>query len=288
MSLHDVGYAGLKDTIATTTQFVTLKNKTSAHIGDRIIDESNMVLTVLGFVDRPVFIGDLTANRFTITATNVHSKTPHGRFVNYFGEQRFSTHNAKIGEAIIKKDYRNAATLIDSNTDDKSSIRSFKQKLEQSPTNAMNALVALPKNLLTLYVHAYQSLLWNKVVSAFITSTGIHMMDKTLDVAICTDDDVLAALDGLKVPLIGLDYDESECDPRIVPLIREVLAQEQITSRSFLIAALPQLSRMGNYRPLIEHIEHLDMSDIDSGQVKISFTLKKGSYATVALRHLIS
>lgn len=133
VSIHDIGYAGLKDKFAVTYQHITVKgNHNPFHM-------ENISLAKIGKTDRMISIGDLKGNEFEITlhgCKNIDKTLKKIRSLeekgmpNYFGRQRFSKNNHLIGRNIVKK-----------------------RKIPNAP-----------KETIKFYVHAYQSFIFNKVL----------------------------------------------------------------------------------------------------------------------------
>ena len=150
----DIGYAGLKDKFAVTTQYITIKNFS----GENYLD-SRMTLEKTGMSSRPLATGDLEGNEFEITLhgcasrglkTLVSSLEKKG-MPNYFGDQRFGLkkNNHIIGRHIIKEEYDKAVRLI-----------------------GKYDISMLGKAKLKFYIHSYQSFLFNRMLDEYIKKRG--------------------------------------------------------------------------------------------------------------------
>jgi len=251
--LKKFSFAGNKDKIAITTQLCSVDG-----VGKRIeaITSPNINLTYLGQGEKPVSLGDLEGNYFQITVRNITKKPKKiNSFINYFGEQRFSKNNEKIGKALVKKDFEKACLWIDQ--------KNVKEYLKEHPTNFIGALRQLHKKLLKLYIHSYQSYLWNKIVEE-LSKTKLPK----------------------EFPLIGFDTE-------ITPEIKIVLEREKITVRDFIIKQIPEISAEGNTRKTITKVKELHVWELENDNLnknkkkcKIDFFLTKGCYATEFIRQL--
>lgn len=250
----DIGYAGNKDKEAVTEQVcsvigVSRERLVKVHIKD-------IEILYLGEGDNPVSLGDLTGNHFVITVRNI-TELPkiQKRFVNYFGEQRFSTRNVEIGKAIVKKDFRKAVELV---VHDKKYARMVSSHLAKFNNDYVGALRRLPKKLLKLYVHSYQSLVWNKAAEIWSKKSK----------------------ENREVPIVGFATGKDD-------VVDEILAKEEVRKEDFIIREVPELSAEGTVRELYVEAEGLKVGDLEKDElnsgkrkVELSFTLPKGSYAT--------
>lgn len=103
---NDIGYAGLKDKHATTTQYITLPKYVNIR---KFKNTQRVTLKEIGFVQESLRVGALVSNSFKIVLTNVDSeeflkidctmqKIAKLGFANYFGYQRFGVLNDSIAK----------------------------------------------------------------------------------------------------------------------------------------------------------------------------------------------
>jgi tRNA pseudouridine13 synthase len=256
-----VGYAGAKDKKAITKQMISISRVPKARV--ERLETRGIKLEFYGYSDSPVSLGDLEGNKFEITVRNL-DKIPeieNKKIKNYFGEQRFSENNAEIGKLIVKRDFRKAAEMIAETNDD------VKDYLQRNKTDSVGALRQIPLKLLKLYIHAYQSYLWNKIAEQI-------------------DDDI-------ELPIIGFDT-ETE-DGKIKKIILNAMKEEAITFRDFIIKEIPEISSQGGKRNLYVkptgfEITEKGEDELNKGKykIKIKFFLPKASYATEAIRQMLT
>jgi len=276
--IKNIGYAGNKDKNAITEQVISIKN------GNKTIENlilKDIELKYLGKGNEKIFLGNLEGNDFTITIRNLEKKDIEEAkknkeilMPNYFGPQRFSSKNHLIGKELVKKNFKEAIKLIlETNSDFNDRIKAH---LEKNPNDLVAALKTIPLKLSKLYVHSYQS----------------HLFNKTLDEYIKINENKKHNLDE-KIPIIGFgtEFEDNE----INNITKKFLEEEKITPRDFIIRQIPGLSSEGDERNAFTTIKNFkiikeDKDDLNKGKKKvtISFSLPKGSYATVLIENLFS
>jgi tRNA pseudouridine13 synthase len=238
-----LGFAGSKDKNAVTEQVVSAKG-----VGKERLESVNLrdiEIKYLGKGEKPLSLGDLEGNYFKIIARDAEKQPKTlSKFKNFFGEQRFSKNNAEVGKAIVKKDFENAARLIMENEGEHE--KSVREHLKQKQNDYVTALKKIPKKILQMYVHAYQSSLWNMMAEQ-------------------SDEE--------EIPLIGFGTD---ADGKI----KQILKREGITTRDFIIKEIPELSSEGGMRKVFADVDDLKIKQTDKTTIEFEFTLPKGSYAT--------
>lgn len=170
-----------------------------------------------------------------------------------------------------------------------------KKKGELDEKSYILALKSLPKPLSRMFVHAYQSYLFNRVVSER-TKLGI---DQYVDGDILIDNEEhlihefeaeeinqrikdfqahpSAPLYGTKVPLAGEELGEME---------QKILDGENLKLEDFAVPKMPKLGSHGIRRAIRFKIWDVSAEATDEG-VKVEFSIPKGSYATSVLREVM-
>ena len=264
----DIGYAGLKDKAAITTQYISIKYANKHRINQLSFHQCH--LSFMGYSKEPISLGDHKGNQFVVVVRNLDKNAKIKRlkkYINFFGEQRFSIMNAKIGKSIIKKNFKEAIEAIMSTNPRYSD--SINESLGESPSGYVNALRRIPFKILRLYVSSYQSLLWNKTAEQLTTSSK-----------------------NLEIPLPGFSTEWK--DKKIEKIQKDLLGEEQLKLRDFVCREIPELSIEGQTRALLTNVNSLkigkkELDELNEGKwkIKISFTLNKGCYATVFIEQLL-
>jgi tRNA pseudouridine13 synthase len=269
-----INFAGTKDKVAITKQLISIKGKTQEQL-KRIGELDRIKLDFYGYGDERLHLGDLEGNRFKIIIREMtkpelkklsaFAKLKNPQIINYFGEQRFSKDNVEIGKAILKKEFKAALMKIAETSKYGESIT---KHLEESPTDYITALKYLPKKLLKLFVNAYQSHLWNETVKRYLNSDN-----QTKDTA-----------KNVAIPLVGFGMHID--DPIVTNIIAELMKEENITLRDFIIRQLPELSVEGDVRQMYIEVKDFAVAEKSEDTATVEFTLPKGSYATEVIRQI--
>lgn len=264
-------FAGTKDKNAVTTQFASV----NSNIGRWINNFSGKDISVefVGMGSEPISLGRLKGNHFKITVRNVScipKAEPEINFINYFGKQRFSVNNADIGKLLVKQDVKGAVELLLST--DRQYKNVLRAHLNNNKNDYVGAIKRIPKKIVLMYIHSYQSLIWNKTAE-LLASSGFK-------------DDVL-------IPLVGFGTDLGTS--KVGSIIKRILSDEGIAPRDFIIRNIPEISSEGDARKYITTARNIKITGVlddeyNMGMKKfvISFDLDKGCYATEFIRHIMS
>lgn len=275
----DIGFAGLKDKNAVTSQLMSLKGISE----ERIRNFSHPVISLdyIGRGSEPVTVGMLLGNRFRIVLRDCSGNEKKtisenlgllGQGVlipNYFGSQRFSKSNHHVGRAIVLGNFREAAMILDG---------------AESP-NPVSRLRLLPSRLLRLLVHSYQSYIFNSCLSEYlyakssVSKTALNSGGKMVF--------PLEPMESESLPVLGFSTELEKSSPGFSSIMSSFMKREGITGRSFVIRSIPYISSEGSERESMMSIKNASVEE-ENGNCIISFELGKGSYATVALAFLLS
>ncbi|MDR0523053.1 MAG: tRNA pseudouridine(13) synthase TruD [Candidatus Methanoplasma sp.] len=261
-----------------------------------------------------------------------------GGFINYFGVQRFGairpvTH--KVGELLVRGDVEGAVRAylsqpsgfegeevaaarsgLSSGSDwgemgaampDRMSFeKTMVMHLAESPGDWAGAISMLPKNLQMMFVHAYQSYLFNLMVSERLArglplgmpvegdfmvpldADGVPMHESPVTVGARNLD--LAARQAksgralVAIPLFGSESAPSEGE--MGEIERAVLEAEGVSASDFIIPGLPNCCSKGSFREILSPVRGLSHK-MDGDGYEVSFSLPKGNYATCLMREFM-
>jgi tRNA pseudouridine13 synthase len=261
-----------------------------------------------------------------------------GGFPNFFGTQRFGsvrpiTH--LIGKDLIRGDFEGAVMryvanpmeeedsdanqarrMLQETKDFDRALREFPKKLtfertmigylNDKPGDYLGALRTLPKNLLMMFVHAYQSYLFNRILCERIrrdipiNKPLVGDMVLPLNKLSLPDHDnpILVTRDNLekacrnadeqKAFVSGLLYgtESGFAEGPMGEIEKGIVEREDIGNMDFQIVGLREASSKGTRRELLSPYKDLKM-EFEEGAAKFSFSLNKGCYATALMREFM-
>jgi tRNA pseudouridine13 synthase len=258
-----------------------------------------------------------------------------GGFANFFGVQRFGsvrpvTH--LVGRHIVRGEFREAVDAYAANPivgedpesygvraalrdtgDVPAALRTYPKSygfekailnhLATHPDDAVGALQQLPFNLLLMFVHGYQSYLFNKILSERMRrglpvhepvagdlvlpadKGGLPDRDRTIDVT-CDNLDRVAGRcrDGkawVSAILFGSEPEFAGGEPGQIE--KEIVASEGLRPNDFIIPEIPRISSRGTRREILAPIRGLEVA-IVGNDLDLSVELTRGAYATSLIR----
>jgi len=272
----------------------------------------------------------------------------YGGFPNFYGVQRFGivrpiTHI--VGKSIVKSDFEKAVTSyvanpiagedeehyllrkqLEKTRDFSGALKAYPNqlnfekailnKLVVNPKDFIGALKELPKNLLMMFVYAYQSYLFNRVLSerirrklplnnaiigdiilpirqGVIDKNGIIVKENNIEKVNKQITKGKAAVSGV---LFGSDSVFSEGE--MGEIEHRIIDSEKIDPRDFIIPDIPYISSSGSRHPILGFVKDLDLKlindDLNKGNLNkgknalvLKFELQKGCYATSLLREFM-
>lgn len=260
-----------------------------------------------------------------------------GGFPNFFGIQRFGsvrpiTH--LVGKDLTKGDIEGAVMRYVANPlDEDSEINDARRALQETrdferalaefpmkltfermmighikehPGDFLGALRRLPSNLLMMFVHAYQSFLFNEVLSERmrrgiaidepvvgdlvlpLDKNGLPDHDNPIPVTEDNLEKVRRNAREKKAFVSGLLYgtDSSFAEGEIGEIERKVIEDEGVSRMDFQIVGLREASSKGIRRELLALCKDLEIEHFDDSTV-FKFALNKGCYATCLMREFM-
>ncbi|MCX8169720.1 MAG: tRNA pseudouridine(13) synthase TruD [Candidatus Methanomethyliaceae archaeon] len=325
-------FAGIKDRRAITYQLVSINRPFEGRL-----KISSIELWSVGRSIWEVYPGELSGNRFTIVIRNLENfpeKLSIGWSPNYFGHQRFgisrpNTH--KIGKMIIRRDFEGAIKeflaepyegdphivvrkKLKDTWDLKGTLSSFSDELIYEKkviealihgSSAEGALYKLSKQLLRLFIEAYQSHIFNLALSERWEKFGLFNIEVGDYVAMLNSHrNPSKPIEVMRDNLIKMQkLVEMEKAVLLMPIpgsnikfkgINEeiysrILCNEGIELKDFSILGLRGTLRPAVFYPMKFELLEISKDEKFEGRIKavIRFSLPRGTYATVLLRELM-
>ena len=259
-------------------------------------------------------------------------------FPNFFGVQRFGsirpvTH--LVGWHIVRGEFKEAVgtyvahpiegedleafetrQALEETGDVREALRTFPKPftfekailnhLVAHPDDYVGGLRQLPPNLLMMFVHAYQSWLFNRILSERLRRglpihlpvvgdlvlpqdrRGLPDRDRTVEV---TEDNLARVRDRcveakawVSAVLFGSMSEFAAGEPGAIE--RQVVEAEGLRREDFVIPDLPRISSKGTRREILAPLRALDAS-VEGSSLHVRVELPRGAYATCLLREFM-
>ncbi|MYB63906.1 tRNA pseudouridine(13) synthase TruD [Candidatus Poribacteria bacterium] len=298
-----IGYAGLKDKHAITTQVLSVEGIPPEQILKLKVPQIQILWAERH--SHKLRVGHLKANRFEITLryTSPHTlldvekkmvQLSTASVPNRYGEQRFGNKQDShlIGKALLNKDWERALEyVLDTETAQFTDLA--KQIKGMRKHDTLEKVVAcIPHRKRRLYLSAYQAYLFNRILEKRLPDLG-QLLDG--DIAIKHRNGAPFLVENAEIeqpradafeispsgPIFG--YKMRQPTGKVLEMEQELLSAEGVKPESFRKVAGVRLP--GTRRPLRIQMDLHQVKAVDNG-VRLSFTLPAGSYATVVLEEL--
>ncbi len=293
---RDIGYAGLKDKQAITTQVFSVEGKTP----EQILAIELTSIEVLWAKRHPhkLRVGHLQGNRFDITWRDVVreeysiiseklEQLAEKGVPNWFGSQRFGNKQDThlIGRALVQSNWEEVLAYL--STDMTAQMCRLPQRLDE-----VKAIRYMPHRLRKLYLSAYQAHLFNCILERRFPYIG-ELLDG--DVAVKHSNGAPFNVENASVeqnradlfeisptgPIFG--YKMRQPTGSVKKMEMELLSEEGVkpeTFRKVVGIRLPGTRRPFRIKMDVHQIQHIDDA------LRLCFTLPAGAYATVVLDEL--
>ncbi len=275
-----INFSGNKDKQALTEQYISILHGPRRGLG---LQGGDITLEYLGQGRERLNLGTSSGNEFEITVRNLSGDSrPRAlsQVPNYFDEQRFgmNLNNHLVGKSLILKDFGKACSLVPET----------REWLSKSPRDYVGALRGLPKRVLRLYAHAYQSWLWNRTACSCLEGFPHRSISWPLGELILPEKPVK----NIRIPLLGYD---SEIPRGLGRTTREIMKSEGISPEDFCVKQFQEFDLRGDIRDMMAEPRGLDIGplrddELNPGKKKclVKFSLQSGSYATMLIRAILS
>lgn len=328
---QEMGYAGLKDARAVTRQTISVTRVSPEQAMALKID--GITILAARYHRNKLRTGHLQGNRFVIRIRNVGpqalERAQESLHVlqmtgvpNYFGNQRYGVlgNNHLVGKAILNGDFPGAighiigdpAAIL--NPDWQRAAEAFTSGDVEEARRLLprgmgsearllgqlikghtpqKALFAMPHKLLRLYLSAYQSYLFDRIVTMRLASLETlwpgdlaYKHDNGACFLVTDPPTEQPRADRLEIspsaPLYGYKVTLGQQQTGI--LEESLLTKEGLSRDSFRLSR--GLSLEGARRPLRVPLKEVAIEK-DDDHLTVAFSLPKGSYATSVLREVI-
>jgi len=329
ISKKRIYFAGEKDKKTISEQYIAIKDlkdfKQEYNFGNvklRYIGSFDEPLKISDIIanEFEVTIRDVSEEEKNRFEENI--KIFSEKFYNYFDDQRFGNIryiNHLVGKEIIKRNWENAVKiLLTYSSENENPIArdarkflsenwgKFDEAIKYFPKwldvelsilnylikdkNYYKALKTVHKRLVKLFIHSYQSYIWNKVLSKYIKEFGNDLSIIKVaneDLYISKDENFIKELEKEVLPAIGYDLNLGLLDERFRKIYEEILKEEGLSLDDLYFKDKPSLTLKSIKRKVISKVSDFKY-EIKDSVIRIKFRLEKGSFATMFIKHLFS
>jgi len=310
------GIAGMKDKRAVTSQRVTVRGVPPEalrriDVKDIVVTPLGRVRRKLrpGDLWGNRFVITVRDADVDALETAIHVIKDLGGVPNFFGVQRFGSRRPVthvVGKYVVKEDWERAIyefLTMEFPRESEDAIRARRwlrenwgdfegalevfprfldyereilEHLARYPNDYVNAFRRLPYWIRRMFVHAYQSYLFNRILS--------ERMRRGLPLGEPVEGDIVR--NGLPtIPLPGFRTELADGEPGDIE--RSVLEEEGVEPSDFEIRSMPEISAGGDRKPALLRVHRLSAEVIADDVYVVTFSLPRGGYATSFLRELM-
>jgi len=164
----------------------------------------------------------------------------------------------------------------------------LKKYWNKIPNDFIGAIKKIPKKTRMMYVHAFQSLMFNRTVLELIISEKVNYKKVQYQHGFFAFP--LKTMKNLKLPIIGFGTEFR--NKKIKEISSKILEEEEIKLRDFIVRGMPELASEGDERNMFVNAEDINFKtekdELNNNKKKciISFKLPKGSYATIVIKKI--
>jgi tRNA pseudouridine13 synthase len=334
-----INFPALKDRRSIAIQYASVKGNppsriqgrgwTATHAGrlDRKLRPTDIAAN--RFV---LTVRDLSDAGVTRLRQRLHQMTEHG-LPNYFDSQRFGSYSPETGfiaAQILARDAEGALRTYLSLPlrGDPTEVRRFKgiaadhwgewgrifaaapgpsnyrsvlTYLRDHPQDYRKALNLIPRQLLSLYLSAYQSYLWNRIAGDYLVQvlsreiSGLESIPRVriagaeLPVYLTLPPELL---EGLRSQIISMPHHRAVYpDPAVAAAAESALKAEGLTPNDLKARILKKAYLSRHQRALVLHPGQVEVDEPVSderfpgrGKLVVRFTLPRAGYATLVIR----
>jgi tRNA pseudouridine13 synthase len=334
---HQLSYGGRKDRHAVTTQYLTIRNGRPRSLRRGSLQLRYLGRTLTPFESRHIRANRF---RITLRAMNeadvdaalaALKEVRRDGVPNYFDDQRFGSVGRErqfIARKLIDGDYEAALRLalvepyefdraaekeekriLRKNWGDWGSVQAQLRRgpispivahLTHNPTDFRGAFARLRPDLKTLWLAAYQSHLWNRLLSRWLdrhcrTEQMVPLLLRLGPVHLCRnlDDKQRAEFHAQQLPLPSARLRMTVEDP-LRELVNEVMREEGLALAQMKLKHFrePFFSKGDRAAFLVPaNVEgRMEPDELQAGKMKLlaAFELPRGCYATMVIKSVVS